>query len=267
MRANMRDRREWSDMENAYSHYSATLTSLSYFQDDPYNHLCDLIDFAAELNYKLDDINKHSFNNFMLRIGVATGPLVCGVIGATKPVFDIWGDTVNEASRMDSTGVLGHIQASESLATIVNERGYAVKERGIIDVKGKGNMKTFFILGRKISRRLGRGSGATNNNLAEMVYGMVRARRRRTFKREKEQEKLEVSSTGDSQEAEQNSKSSIKLSRKNPISKSLRRLNTIRGSRPSCERVSSCGSVIEKKSASKTESVGLENAMKFWCFV
>ena len=74
------------------------------------------------------------------------------------------------------------------MAVIVNERGYAVKERGTIDVKGKGTMKTFFILGRKISRRLGRGSGAANNNLAEVVYGMVRARRRRTFKKEKFQD-------------------------------------------------------------------------------
>ena len=78
--------------------------------EDQFNHLCDLIDFAAEMNYKLEDINKHSFNEFQLRIGVAVGPLVCGVIGATKPVFDIWGDTVNEASRMDSTGMLGYIQ-------------------------------------------------------------------------------------------------------------------------------------------------------------
>ena len=71
-------------------------------KEDQFIHLCDLIDFAAELSYKLEDINKHSFNEFQLRIGIAVGALVCGVIGATKPVFDIWGDTVNEASRMDS---------------------------------------------------------------------------------------------------------------------------------------------------------------------
>ena len=95
-----------------FNKYVIMISFSFQLQDDPYNHLCDLIDFAAELNYKLDDINKHSFNNFMLRIGIAVGPLVCGVIGATKPVFDIWGDTVNEASRMDSTGLLGHIQVS-----------------------------------------------------------------------------------------------------------------------------------------------------------
>merc|ERR1719245_1873711 len=104
-------------------------------ESDEYAHCCDLVDFAIEMKQKLEEINKHSFNRFQLRIGISIGPLVCGVIGATKPVFDIWGDTVNEASRMDSTGLLGHIQASERVAVIVNERGYAVKERGIINVK------------------------------------------------------------------------------------------------------------------------------------
>jgi len=193
-------------------------------KEDQFNHLCDLIDFAAELNYKLEDINKHSFNEFQLRIGIAVGALVCGVIGATKPVFDIWGDTVNEASRMDSTGLLGCIQASHKTAMILSERGYAVKERGIITVKGKGNMRTYFILGRKISRRYGRGSGTTNNSLAEVVYGMVRARRRRTFKRERDCDNEHVPH---GQEAE--SEGPAKLGRNNPIRRSLRRLNTLRG--------------------------------------
>ncbi len=108
---------------------------------DEHAHLCDLVDFAIEMKTKLDEINKHSFNKFQLRIGeksdpiacsccrhsvtvssqgISTGPLVCGVIGATKPVFDIWGDTVNEASRMDSTGTMGCIQVSEKTATVSN---------------------------------------------------------------------------------------------------------------------------------------------------
>ena len=53
-----------------------------------------------------------------MSIGISVGPLVCGVIGATKPVFDIWGDTVNEASRMDSTGELGFVQVSEKTAKV-----------------------------------------------------------------------------------------------------------------------------------------------------
>ena len=105
---------------------------------DELAHLCDLVDFAIEMKNKLDDINVHSFNTFQLRIGkkntvfvsavyllcivgISVGPLVCGVIGATKPVFDIWGDTVNEASRMDSTGTLGCIQVSQRTATVSNK--------------------------------------------------------------------------------------------------------------------------------------------------
>ena len=135
------------------------------------------------------------------------GPLVCGVIGATKPVFDIWGDTVNEASRMDSTGTLGCIQVSQQTATVsqffhfcekiislcffifqlLAERGYIVKERGVINVKGKGEMLTFYVMGRKISRswRFGRTVNQGNNSLAEVVYGMVRARKRRTARKGK----------------------------------------------------------------------------------
>ena len=57
---------------------------------------------------------------YFFLLGISVGPLVCGVIGATKPVFDIWGDTVNEASRMDSTGTLGCIQVSQHTATVRN---------------------------------------------------------------------------------------------------------------------------------------------------
>lgn len=70
------------------------------------------------MKQRLDDVNTHSFNNFGLRVGVSCGPLVGGVIGARKPVYDIWGNTVNEASRMDSTGVMGKIQVPKYTASV-----------------------------------------------------------------------------------------------------------------------------------------------------
>lgn len=70
------------------------------------------MDFALAMKDSLEDVNKHSFNNFKIRIGITHGTLVGGVIGAKKPVYDVWGNTVNEASRMDSTGNLDHIQVS-----------------------------------------------------------------------------------------------------------------------------------------------------------
>ena len=74
-----------------------------------------------------------------------------------------------------------------STLQILAERGYIVRERGVINVKGKGEMLTFYVMGRKISRnwRFGKTVNQNNNSLAEVVYGMVRARKRRTARRGK----------------------------------------------------------------------------------
>ena len=71
-----------------------------------------------------------------------------GVIGAVKPQYDIWGNTVNVASRMDSTGMKGQIQVTEGTATILKEHGFAVRERGKVFVKGKGELMTYILEGR-----------------------------------------------------------------------------------------------------------------------
>uniref|UniRef100_A0A3B4B015 adenylate cyclase n=1 Tax=Periophthalmus magnuspinnatus TaxID=409849 RepID=A0A3B4B015_9GOBI len=119
--------------------------------EDKWGHLCALADFAIALNESIQEINKHSFNNFELRI-MAHGSVVAGVIGAKKPQYDIWGKTVNLASRMDSTGVSGKIQVPEETYLILKERGFAFEYRGEIYVKGiseqEGKIRTHFLLGR-----------------------------------------------------------------------------------------------------------------------
>ncbi|XP_041614964.1 adenylate cyclase type 4 isoform X5 [Vulpes lagopus] len=116
-------------------------------QDDERScsHLGTMVEFAVALGSKLDVINKHSFNNFRLRVGLNHGPVVAGVIGAQKPQYDIWGNTVNVASRMESTGVLGKIQVTEETAQVLQSLGYTCYSRGIIKVKGKGQLCTYFL--------------------------------------------------------------------------------------------------------------------------
>jgi class 3 adenylate cyclase len=82
-----------------------------------------------------------------LRIGIDTGPVVAGVIGTTKFSYDLWGDTVNTASRMESQGVVGCIQVTERTYRRLRD-GYRFERRGPIQVKGKGELVTWFLLGR-----------------------------------------------------------------------------------------------------------------------
>ncbi|CAH1638902.1 unnamed protein product [Spodoptera littoralis] len=104
-----------------------------------------LVEFAIALMTILDQINRESFQRFKLRIGLNHGPVIAGVVGAQKPQYDIWGNTVNVASRMDSTGIMGRIQVTEDTAKVLMNAGYTCECRGPTYVKGKGTLTTYFV--------------------------------------------------------------------------------------------------------------------------
>jgi adenylate cyclase len=81
-----------------------------------------------------------------VRIGIDTGPVVAGVIGRRKFIYDLWGDTVNTASRMESHGLPGEIHVTDRVAAALGP-GFAVRPRGTSDLKGKGPMATFLLDG------------------------------------------------------------------------------------------------------------------------
>ncbi|XP_071978191.1 adenylate cyclase type 5 isoform X4 [Engystomops pustulosus] len=109
------------------------------------SHIKALADYAMRLMDQMKYINEHSFNNFQMKIGLNMGPVVAGVIGARKPQYDIWGNTVNVASRMDSTGVPERIQVTSDLQQVLSGCNYSLECRGVVKVKGKGEMTTYFL--------------------------------------------------------------------------------------------------------------------------
>ena len=113
------------------------------------DHLPAVLGMALAMREVITRIRAPDGDQLQLRIGIDTGPVVAGVIGRRKFSYDVWGDTVNIASRMESRGVPGEIQVTERVARAAN-REFDFEPRGSIEIKGKGPTRTFFLVGRKV---------------------------------------------------------------------------------------------------------------------
>jgi class 3 adenylate cyclase len=100
----------------------------------------DIIDFVNET------MSLNCEASFDIRVGINSGSVVAGVVGTKKFAYDIWGDTVNTASRMESSGEIGKVNISESTYNLIkNNRAFEFQERGAIEAKGKGKIKMYFV--------------------------------------------------------------------------------------------------------------------------
>jgi PAS domain S-box-containing protein len=110
-------------------------------------------EMALDMLVAIDELNVKLEATFDLRIGINSGPVVAGVIGTKKFIYDLWGNAVNTASRMESHGVPGRIQVSFYTYELLRDK-YEFEERGSIDIKGQGEMRTYFLTGPKTASDL-----------------------------------------------------------------------------------------------------------------
>jgi adenylate cyclase len=114
------------------------------------NHRPDHAEVLADLALDMREGAARLDGGLQLRIGIATGPVIAGVVGSRKYFYDIWGDTVNVASRMESTAEIGQIQVTETTAARLSDR-FRLEPRGSVDIKGKGTLNTWYVLGRIVA--------------------------------------------------------------------------------------------------------------------
>lgn len=112
------------------------------------DHVTALASLALDMADAVADLKDAEGRDVPLRIGMASGPVVAGVVGAKKFFYDIWGDAVNVAARMETTDVEGRIQVPHNVYERLVDT-FVLEERGHVDVKGKGLMHTWYLVGHR----------------------------------------------------------------------------------------------------------------------
>ena len=112
------------------------------------DHIEAIADLALDLCRAVAELRDPRGEPVPMRMGIAAGPVVAGVVGARRFFYDVWGDAVNVASRMESTDIIGRIQVPQNVFERLRHE-FVLEERGEIEVKGKGMMRTWFLVARK----------------------------------------------------------------------------------------------------------------------
>jgi len=115
--------------------------------DPQTGHAVDVANMALEILEVTRKLSSELHEDIAVRIGIHTGPAVAGVIGTRKLFYDVWGDTVNTASRMEAHGSAGKIQVTEDTKRKLGN-AFQFEKRGTVEVRGKGAMKLYYLMGR-----------------------------------------------------------------------------------------------------------------------
>nr|WP_017717105.1 adenylate/guanylate cyclase domain-containing protein [Oscillatoria sp. PCC 10802] len=115
------------------------------------DHAEAVAEMAIDMHEEIRRLSAETGQTFHIRVGINTGPVVAGVIGLKKFIYDLWGDTVNTASRMESHGIPGGIQVTDTTYQLLRHK-YEFQKRGAIKVKGKGEMVTYLLTGMATSK-------------------------------------------------------------------------------------------------------------------
>lgn len=159
------------------------VTSVPPRSDDDIAECANVCHFAMDMLEALDEYNiRNAGANLRLRVGLNVGEVVAGVVGTKRFLYDLWGDAVNVASRMESSGIPGRIHVTSDVVNLL-EAAFIFEERGTITVKGKGEMTTYFLIGRrqlpkKQARRRKHDSGSDvvllNDSAKSLLFESIR---------------------------------------------------------------------------------------------